>query len=112
MSKQTLLIVLGCLLAAGAGTPALGQNGFYGGVSMRDNGTESTGLLLGDVQLAWNRFAAPVADDTQPRSLMFGGYRWKNDVAVEAAVNTDRQVRIATRRRAAGHRARAGPRAL
>ena len=88
MSKQTLLIVLGCLVAAGAGTPALGQNGFYGGVSMRDNGTESTGLVLGDVQLAWNRFAAPVADDTQPRSLMFGGYRWKNDVAVEAAVNT------------------------
>lgn len=88
MRKQPLLIVLCGLMALSAGTPALGQNGFYGGVSMRENGTEANGLSLGSVPLAWNRFAAPIADDASQRSLLFGGYRWRNDIAVEAAVNT------------------------
>ena len=56
MQKQALLIALGGVMALGASTLALGQNGFYGGVSMRDNGAESTGLQLGDTPLAWNRF--------------------------------------------------------
>ncbi|HSS71004.1 MAG TPA: outer membrane beta-barrel protein [Casimicrobiaceae bacterium] len=93
MQKQSLLIVLCGLLALGASSLALGQNGFYGGVAMRENGSEANGLTLsnvpvGNVPLAWNRFSAPVADDTSQRSLLFGGYRWRNDLAVEAAVNT------------------------
>jgi len=88
MQKQALLIALGGVMALGASTLALGQNGFYGGVSMRDNGAESSGLKLGDVPLAWNRFTAPVSDDTTQRSLLFGGYRWQNDIAVEGAVST------------------------
>jgi opacity protein-like surface antigen len=88
MRKQRLLIVLCGLMALGAGTPAFGQNGFYGGVSMRENGAEANGLMLGDVPLAWNRFADPMSDDSSQRSLLFGGYRWRNDVAFEAAVNT------------------------
>jgi len=88
MKKQILLIAICGLMALGVSAPSLGQNGFYGGVSMRDNGTEGTGLTLGSVPLAWNRFAAPVADDASQRSLLFGGYRWRNDIAVEAAVNT------------------------
>jgi len=86
--KQLLVIGLGALVSFGAATAALAQNGFYGGVSMRDNGTESKGLQLGDTPLAWNRFAAPVSDDASQRALLFGGYRWQNEVAVEAAVNT------------------------
>ena len=88
MQKQSLLIVLCGLLALGASSLALGQNGFYGGVAMRENGSEANGLTLGNVSLAWNRFSAPIADDTSQRSLLFGGYRWRNDLAVEAAVNT------------------------
>jgi opacity protein-like surface antigen len=88
MRKQALLIAVGALFGLGANTLAHAQNGFYGGVSMRENGAESSGISLGDVALPWNRFTAPIADDSQQRSLMFGGYRWKNDVAVEAAVNT------------------------
>lgn len=88
MKKQLLLIGLAVLFSLGAGRAALGQNGFYGGVSMRDNGAESNGLQLGDTPLVWNRFAAPVSDDASQRALLFGGYRWRNDVSVEAAVNT------------------------
>ena len=35
-----------------------------------------------------NTITAPITDDANPRSLVFGGYRWKNDLAVEAAFNT------------------------
>src|SRR5262249_26777637 len=87
MKKQLLLIGLGALFSLGAGSAALGQNGFYGGVSMR-NGAESNGLQLGDTPLAWNRFSAPASDDASQRALLFGGYRWRNDLSVEAAVNT------------------------
>jgi opacity protein-like surface antigen len=88
MRKQSLLIVLFGLAALGTSTVTLGQNAFYGGVAMRENGAEANGLTLGDVPLAWNRFSAPIVDDTSQRSLLFGGYRWRNDVAFEAAVNT------------------------
>lgn len=88
MKKQILLGMLGAALAIGAAAAAFAQNGFYGGVSTRDRGAESGGLMLGSQPLAWNRFAAPVADDANPRSLVFGGYRWKNDMAVEAAFNS------------------------
>jgi hypothetical protein len=80
--------MFGAVLALCTAATAFAQNGFYGGVSMREHGAESGGLMLGDQPLAWSRFTAPVADDANPRSLVFGGYRWKNDVAVEAAFNT------------------------
>ena len=88
LQKQILLIEILGLMAFAAVPQALAQNGFYGGVSMRDGGTEPTGLTLGNEQLAWGRFGAPTADDTSQRALLFGGYRWKNDVAVEAVFNT------------------------
>jgi opacity protein-like surface antigen len=88
VKKQILLGVFGVALAIGTAATVFAQDGFYGGVSMRDHGAESGGLMLGDQPLAWSRFAAPVADDADQRSLVFGGYRWKNNVAVEAALNT------------------------
>lgn len=76
----------------GPAVAAWAQGAFYGGVSMRDNGTESTGLALSaqpaGQTLIWNRFATPSPDDSAQRSLVYGGYRWKNDVAVEAAFNS------------------------
>jgi hypothetical protein len=62
--------------------------GFYGGVSLRDHATESAGIALGPANSVWNRFVAPVADDSSPRALVFGGYRWRNDFAVEASFNS------------------------
>jgi hypothetical protein len=62
--------------------------GFYGGVSLRDNAAESAGIALGPASSVWNRYVAPVADDSSPRALVFGGYRWRNDVAVEASFNS------------------------
>jgi opacity protein-like surface antigen len=92
VKKQIVAGVLGAALAIGAELPARAQNGFYGGVTMRDGGgTTVGGLILADLPLAWNRFTAPavpMGDDNNQRSLVFGGYRWKNDVAVEAAINT------------------------
>lgn len=62
--------------------------GFYGGVSIRDRGTEATGLSFGAVTSVWNRYVAPVTDEAVPRALVYGGYRWRNDIAVEASVNS------------------------
>jgi len=75
------------LLAIGAILPAGAQTAFYGGVSLRDPDASANGGLKGDLPLTWTRFAVPVAEDTVQRTMAFGGYRWRNDVAVEAAFN-------------------------
>jgi len=79
--------------AAAAETPAAADaNGFYGGVSLRNAGHDSEGVsvghLLANPASVWNRFTSPVADDNGSRTLAYGGYRFGNDVAVEAAVAT------------------------
>lgn len=88
MKKQSLRsIVLGAL-AMLAATSAAAQSGFYGGVSVRDGGADAIGLSFGRTPFAWNRFTAPAAEDAMQRALVFGGYRWSNDVSVEAAFNS------------------------
>jgi len=88
MKKQTLsTILLGVLAIAAAGSAAAAEDGFYGGVAVRDSGADAMGLTLGKAPFAWNRYSAPVADDATQRSLVFGGYRWSNDISVEAAFN-------------------------
>jgi opacity protein-like surface antigen len=67
-------------------TPAKDPAGFYGGLSMRDRGAESEGLQFGNISSIWNKFASPAVEDQGSRALAFGGYRWSNDIAVEAAV--------------------------
>jgi len=85
-------------LAMVAAAPACAQSGFYGGVSIRDGATASSGLILGDLPLAWSRFGAAAADEgSSQRSQVFGGYRWSNDVAVEATFNTATTDRYALR---------------
>jgi hypothetical protein len=63
-------------------------SGFYGGVALRERGAESAGLAVGAVNSVWGRHVPPVADESSPRALVFAGYRWRNDVAVEAAFNS------------------------
>jgi opacity protein-like surface antigen len=63
--------------------------GFYGGVSMRDHGTDGVGLQSGAAAASTGtRFAAPTPDDSATRARVFGGYRWRNDVAVEASFSS------------------------
>jgi len=45
-------------------------------------------MTLGPANSAWNRYVAPTSDDSSPRALVFGGYRWRNDIAVEASFNS------------------------
>jgi opacity protein-like surface antigen len=88
MKKQILGTLSALALALVAGVCGAADAGFYGGISLRDGAADPNGLKLGNVPLTWNRFAAPVADDVVQRTLAFGGYRWSNDLALEAAFNT------------------------
>lgn len=63
-------------------------DGFYGGVSYRDNTPSGIGMNFGAGGPALSRTPAAVVDDSASRALMFGGYRWQNDLAVEAAVSS------------------------
>jgi opacity protein-like surface antigen len=96
MKKQALALSLALLCAGLASAPAKAQvpaaaadpGGFYGGIALRQAGAEATGITFGTQSSAWVRFASPVADDAASRTLFFGGYRFQNDVAVEASFTT------------------------
>jgi outer membrane protein with beta-barrel domain len=94
MKNQTFAFVFSILLALGLTTPARGTDradavvadGFYGGVAYRDTATEGIGVKFGPASSLLALPATPTAvDDVATRSLVFGGYRWRNDVAVEAS---------------------------
>jgi len=71
-----------------ATTASTAASGFYGGVVLRQGPQEGTGVQIGNLSSAWSKFVAPTADETASRTLLFGGYRWANDIAVEAAFAT------------------------
>lgn len=87
MKKQLLRVIIATALVTAA-LPLHAQDGFYGGVSLRQGGADATGLTLGGPALAWNRFVAPAGEDAAQQTLLFGGYRWKSDISVEAAFNS------------------------
>ncbi|HEY3177951.1 MAG TPA: outer membrane beta-barrel protein [Casimicrobiaceae bacterium] len=68
-----------------ANTP---EPGFYGGIALRENAQDTGGISLGRLNSAWGKFVAPTADESGSRALVFGGYRWRNDIALEAAFGT------------------------
>ena len=63
------------------------SDGFYGGVSYRDNAPGGMGVNFG-AGPGLSRTPAAVVDEYASRTLLFGGYRWHNDLAVEAAVSS------------------------
>ena len=73
---------------AAEGADAVRSDGFYGGVSYRDNMPGGMGVNFGAGVPALSRTSASIVDDSASRSLLFGGYRWQNDLAVEAAVSS------------------------
>ena len=95
MIIQRIAASFSILLALGLAGPAQADDrapapasGFYGGVSLRDRAQEGMGLTFGSASSVWNRFGTLTVDDTSQRTLVFGGYRFGNDVAVEASLNT------------------------
>ena len=99
--KHALILVAAMALGTGVHAPAVAQDvarattpsggadtGFYGGIALRQNAQDGLGVSLGQLNSAWTKFVAPVADETGSRTLFFGGYRWQNDLAVEAAFGT------------------------
>lgn len=94
LANQTLavLVLAGVSFATVATAqerPATGDpSGFYGGVALRNEGSEAGGVNLDHVASAWGRFASPVADDKARRALVFGGYRWSNDIALEGSFSS------------------------
>ena len=87
MRYQKLIVVLlaGAALSA-VSAPAAAQpsrDGFYGGIALREGAVETTGVLFGRMALA---APAPQVEDTSAQQRIFGGYRWRNDLALEAGV--------------------------
>lgn len=78
----TLVALLGLAAAAGAAPlPEPAHAGFYGGIALQEAGDDA-GVSLG--QRATRGLRTPGFDESTTRQV-FGGYRWKNDLAVEAA---------------------------
>jgi hypothetical protein len=101
--KQSLTLAIAIVIGAATVPPAAAQEsaqarsepGFYGGVGLRQSGKESLGVSFGHLTSVWGKFASPTVDETAStsRTLFFGGYRWRSDVAVEAAfATTDRLI--------------------
>jgi opacity protein-like surface antigen len=103
MKTQALAIaftvVLGGVATISAAAEPAAPAGFYGGIAVRDAGADATGIAVregsGDAaprlvapSSLWGRFSSPVADDASSRTLLFGGYRFHNDIAVEGSVTT------------------------
>ena len=95
LSKQILAVAACAIATASSGVaaqvradePAV-QSGFYGGVALREEGRDAAGVNLGHLASTWGRFASPVGEDAARRALVFGGYRWTNDLAVEGSLST------------------------
>jgi hypothetical protein len=98
MKIQSIASVISISLALGlvtqAGASELGDasrtDGFYGGVSLRDSASGGSGVNFGSAASAIGlaRYPTAVGDDSTSRSLAYGGYRWSNDLAVEASVSS------------------------
>ena len=87
-----LVAALGMATVAAAQAPAAG---FYGGLSLRENGAEQ-GLAIGAVGNP-DRFTFALDPSPGPRALVFGGYRWRNDLALEAALGSADSYRLSGR---------------
>lgn len=90
MNRKPRLFAFVALLAAfGVGAACAAQTraaGFYGGISQRANGVEQ-GVTIGEAGNV-GRFGASLGDAASPLALVFGGYRFGNDLALEAALGS------------------------
>lgn len=90
-SVISISLALGFVTQAGAAdlADASKPDGFYGGVSVRDKTSAGSGVNFGSSStIGLTRYPTVVGDDSTSRSLAYGGYRWSNDLAVEASVSS------------------------
>ena len=81
---QSLAVAaLAGLAWAGAVAPAGAQGlaGFYGGIALRDRGADTATVTPTAPPVG---LQGPVAEDSASRQRVFGGYRWRNELALEA----------------------------
>jgi len=83
--RAPLLMLRGASAAAPAAPAA--PAGFYGGVALRDLDHPSTGIH-GDLPLAFGIYGSPMADAAPAQTLLFGGYRFGNDLALEGSLGS------------------------
>lgn len=101
MQPLCRLSVALAVLASVASSPAAiatekaPASGFYGGVAMRDAGSEQ-GLTFGNVASSF-ALAAPLEAEPVARTSAFGGYRFRNDLALEASVASTTTYRLTGR---------------
>jgi opacity protein-like surface antigen len=94
--KNQVIAATISIIVASVSLPALGAElsppvrtaGFYGGVSIRDPGTETPGVQAKASPSAWAWYTPSTVDEGTTQALVFGGYRWRNDVAVEASFSS------------------------
>ena len=86
MLSAATAVALWCA-AAGASEGAL-RDGFYGGIAVRD-GTGEQGVAIRDAASPWGRLTPAVGEPQGAQALVYGGYRWRGDVALEAALGSE-----------------------
>lgn len=70
--------------AHGADSTVATTTAFYGGVTLRQEGSD-VGIDFGNVASSFGRFA-PIDVDVASHTSAFGGYRFRHDLALEASV--------------------------
>ena len=77
-------VVLAGFGLAVAVAPASAQSlaGFYGGIALGDRSGTTSGIAFGPA--TFGQATVPV-EETASQQLVFGGYRWRNQLGVEAA---------------------------
>ncbi len=80
------MIAVAALIGAGAVVPASAQSrdGFYGGIAILERGAVRSGISMGPAVANGPLAATP--DEGAARQSVFGGYRWPNDLSIEAAL--------------------------
>jgi opacity protein-like surface antigen len=82
-----LVAALGASWSSADASPSGGSPGFYGGIAARDGGAEQ-GVAIRDASGPWSRLAAQ-SEVHGSQALAYGGYRWRGDVALEAAIGSE-----------------------
>jgi opacity protein-like surface antigen len=82
-----LALVLGLPVAAAGAADAV-RDGFYGGIALRD-ATGEQGVAIRDASNPWARLGPVAGEGQASQTLVYGGYRWRRDLALEAALGSD-----------------------
>jgi opacity protein-like surface antigen len=93
MKPMRKLLVPVLALALGLPGPVSGaadvaRDGFYGGIALRDAAGEQ-GVAIRDASSPWARLAPIATEGQASQALVYGGYRWRRDLALEAALGSE-----------------------